>query len=219
MAITLQSLQLEKFLDSIASANPIPGGGSSAALAGAISAGLIAMVCRVTMKSQHGAENDDLVAHQLETANLSEHSDPSHQVAALGRVTHRADELRGELMALIELDGDSYRRVIEAHKTKQPEAIQAALIYATEIPLRTAALCDETLTLAAFIARNVKRNALSDLSVGALVAQAGLRGAVVTAESNLRDIQDAKFVADQRARIAQMIENAEKNLKQVLAEK
>lgn len=186
-------LELETFLDALASANPIPGGGSAAALSGAIAAALVGMVCRVTHKSQHEVEDDEL-----------------------GGVAHRADEIRRELMTLIELDGGAYRRVMDAMKSKQPQAIQPALVYATETPLRTAALCGETLTLAATIANKIRKSTRSDLSVGALIAQGALRGAIVTAETNLRDIQDEKFVNAQRTHIAQMTKDAEKELTTVL---
>ena len=133
LAMTLSGL--EQFLDALASADAIPGGGSSAALAGAMAAGLVGMVCRVTMKNPPASETD-----------------------ALNRVINRADELRGELMTLIELDGESYRRVLQAYKTKQPEAIHSALVYATEIPMRTGMLCGEILTLAARIAPIARRS-------------------------------------------------------------
>lgn len=184
---------LNQFLDSLASANPLPGGGSAAALAGAMAAGLVGMVCRITMNNPATTGTDDL----------------SH-------VLDRADKLRAELMTLIELDGDSYRGVMHAYKTKNQDTIQAALIHATEIPMRTALLCSETLTLAASIAPIARKSAKSDLSVGALIAQAGMRGAIVTAETNLRDIRDEKFVREQHARIAQMSEQAEKDLQRVL---
>lgn len=185
---------LVHFLDSLASASAIPGGGSSAALAGAVAAGLVAMVCRVTLKKPSNAEVDEL-----------------------GRVARQADELRAELMTLIELDGESFQRVVEAYKTKRDAEIQAALEYATEVPLRTAAFCGETLTLAALIAPKARKSTLSDLQVGALIAQAALRGAVVTAETNLRDIHDEGFVAAQRARITKMSVEAEKDLARVNA--
>ncbi len=192
--------ELGKFLDSIASANPIPGGGSSAALCGAMAAGLVGMVCRVTMKSQRGVDTDEL-----------------------GRVAHRADELRHELLTLIELDGESYRQVLQAYKlpkenSARQQTIQDALVDATAIPMRTAKFCGEALALAAFIAPKAKRNALSDLSVGALIAQAGLRGAAITAETNLREIRDDSFVHAERARIAPMLDNAEVYVQQILRE-
>lgn len=188
----LQSSGLADFLDDLASAAAIPGGGSSAALAGAIGAGLVAMVCRVTIKYQHDLSAD-----------------------ALGQAALRADELRRGLMGLIDLDGESFKRVIEANKTKNAEAIQSALIFATETPLRTAALCEQALALAASIKDKTRSSAQSDLKVGALLAQAGLRGAVVTAESNFRDLHDDKFVAAQQVRIAQMLAQAENDLKHV----
>lgn len=188
----MQSSGLANFLDDLASAAAIPGGGSSAALAGAIGAGLVAMVCRVTIKYQ-----------------------PDTAADALGQAALRADELRRELMNLIDLDGESFQRVIEANRTKKPEAIQAALIFATETPLRTAALSGQALALAASIKDKARLSAQSDLKVGALIAQAGLRGAIVTAESNFRHIHDDKFVASQRALIAQMVSQAEKDLKAV----
>jgi methenyltetrahydrofolate cyclohydrolase len=187
-------LGLEQFLDSLASANPLPGGGSAAALSGAMAAALVGMVCRVTLKSM-----------DIQTSSL-------HAIA------NRADERRAELIMLIELDGDAYRGVMQAYKLKQPETLQTALIYATKIPLRTATLCAEILSFANSVMPIARPSAKSDLAVGALVAQAGLRGAIVTANTNLREIRDEGWIRSQREYISQMLVAAEQNLRRVMGE-
>ncbi len=191
---------LVQFLDALASRDPVPGGGSTAALTGATAGGLVGMVCRVTI----GKRGSESVENDLRAA------------------LDRAETLRGDLTNLIQRDGDAYMSVVEAYRlarknTAREPAIQRALQHATDVPLRVAESCAEILTLADSIAAKVNVNAASDLGVGAILADAGLRAAMLTAATNLKMIRDEEFVRVQSQRANQVTVSADNKLDNVLS--
>lgn len=178
-------MTLEQFLDELASASPAPGGGSAAAMAGATGAALVAMVARLTI----GRKNYQDVNAEFES------------------ILPRADALRVELLQQMQQDSDAYSRVMAAYqlpketdadKTARATAIQTALQHASEIPLRVAQACAEILEMSATAAAHGNKNAASDAGAGALMAEAGLRAALLNVEINLGLIQDEHFVSTMR---------------------
>lgn len=181
-------MTLEQFLEELSSSSPAPGGGSAAALAGATGAALTAMVARLTI----GRKNYQNVSAEFEA------------------LLPRADALRVELLQLLHDDATSYTRVMtayqlprdtDAEKETRTTAIQAALKEASEIPLRVADACAEILEMSETTAAHGNKNAASDAGAGALMAEAGLRAALLNVEINLGLIQDAAFVSKMRAAV------------------
>lgn len=181
-------MTLEQFLSELSSSSPAPGGGSAAALAGATGAALTAMVARLTI----GRKNYQNVSAEFEA------------------LLPRADALRVELLQLLHDDATSYTRVMtayqlprdtDAEKETRTTAIQAALKEASEIPLRVADACAEILEMSETTAAHGNKNAASDAGAGALMAEAGLRAALLNVEINLGLIQDAAFVSKMRAAV------------------
>lgn len=175
-------MTLEQFLDDLASAAPAPGGGSAAAMSGAVAAALVAMVARLTI----GRKNYQDVSAEFES------------------ILPRAETLRAELYALMRDDADAYTGVMEAYqlpkesdddKTARKNAIQAALMNATHVPLLVAHKCAEVLDMSRTAAAKCNKNAASDAGAGALLAEAGLRAALLNVEINLGLIADDKFVS------------------------
>ncbi|MDL1897024.1 cyclodeaminase/cyclohydrolase family protein [Anaerolineae bacterium CFX7] len=188
-------MTLEQFHDELASASPAPGGGSAAAMAGALGAALVAMVARLTI----GRKNYQEVNAEFEN------------------LLPRADALRAELLQLMVHDADAYRRVMDAYqlpkdtdaaKTARADAIQSALQHAANVPLRVAQACAEILEMAQRAAARGNKNAASDAGAGALMAEAGLRAALLNVEINLGLIQDERFVARLRAEIQPLEQRA-----------
>lgn len=178
-------MTLEEFLNDLASASPEPGGGSAAALSGALGASLVAMVCRLTI----GRKNYEDVS------------------AGCEKMVGRADELRAELLRQINEDAEAYGKVMAAYqlpketeqeKAARTGAIQTALKGAVEVPLKVAQECDEILKMSEFVATKGNKNAASDGGAGALMASAGLRAALLNVEINLGLIQDEQFVSNTR---------------------
>ena len=188
-------MSVETFLEELASAAPAPGGGSAAAMAGATGAALVAMVARLTI----GRKNYQDVTAEFEA------------------ILPRADALRAELLKLIDEDADSYARVMDAYqlpkntdaeKETRTAAIQNALKGATEIPLRVAQNCAQVLEMSEFACARGNKNAASDAGAGALMAEAGLRAALLNVEINLGSIQDAAFVSNIRSAVEPLKQTA-----------
>lgn len=179
---------IQEFLDELASPSPAPGGGSAAALAGALGAALVAMVCRLTV----GRKNYQDVTPELEA------------------ILPRAEEKRRVLLELMEADAAAYDDVVAAYKLpretdEQKEAraavLQEALKEAANVPFQIAAACADVLDMVLPVAAKGNKNAESDAGAAALLAEAGLRGAVLNVEINLALIKDEAYVQAMRTRL------------------
>ena len=202
--VSFSNKSLQTLLDELASAEPAPGGGTVAALSGALGASLVAMVCRLTL----GKKGYETVNAEMQT------------------ILPRAEALQRELTDLMQSDTDAYARVMSAYKLpKGPDdekaartrAIQAALQHASDVPLHVAELCAQVLELARVVAEKGNKNAASDGGVGALMAEAGLRGAAFNVTTNLSSITDESFVQDHRAHVAKLLADAERAEREVLS--
>jgi formiminotetrahydrofolate cyclodeaminase len=173
----LNSLPARELLERMASGDPIPGGGSAAALAGAMGAALMRMVVTLTSGRPAAADHED----------------------ELTEIAVAAATLQSELLNLVELDAVAYDAVIRARRLprdtdleRQARAVQvaAAVREATRAPLQTARLAERVLGLGERLAPIGSRNAISDVGVGALLATAALRGAVLNVRINLPSLDD-----------------------------
>ena len=182
-----------EFLDELASKAPVPGGGSSAALGGALAAGLVSMVCNLTLGKKRYANVEEEIRDILA----------------------RSERLRGELIELLEEDVQVYSRVSKAYKMPREteeekraraEAIQAALKEATDVPMRVAKACVEVLEMCTPLAEKGNVMAVSDAGVAALLAEASLRSAALNVLINLGAIKDEAFVAENRAKLDALLE-------------
>lgn len=198
----LVNMQLTDFLEELASDSPAPGGGSVAALSGALAAGLLGMVCRLSI-GKKGAE---------------EHQEKFEAVLA------QTDKIRLDLQALIDLDTVAFNDVMAAFKmpkssdedkATRSHAIQAAFIQAVDVPMRTAQSCRELLSLALEIANIANPNCISDLGVAGQSAFAGVQGAMMNVRINLPSIKDKEYVettVDVTMKLSESTDKAYKNL-------
>ena len=168
----LTDLPVHEFLERLGSSDPVPGGGSAAALAAAMGAALVAMVAELTIGRPAYAEHEETIR----------------------KLRFDALDRRNELLQLAQQDADAYDVVVrarhlpkdsEADKAARSEALQAAMVEAARIPLRAAVVASEVLDLAERIAPIGNRNAASDAGVAAQLAAAGLRGALLNVRINL----------------------------------
>ena len=168
---------LEQFGDSLAAATPTPGGGSAAALAGSLAASLVEMVCGLTIGKEAYRDHEP----------------------ALLVMRDRAGTLRRELMAMVDRDALAYDGVMaairmpkgsDAEKAARQEALGCANMTATEIPLATAECCAALMGFARDLVSRGNRNALSDIGTAAVLAEAGLRGALMNVRINLGGLPD-----------------------------
>ncbi|MEK6810536.1 MAG: cyclodeaminase/cyclohydrolase family protein [Candidatus Thermoplasmatota archaeon] len=200
----LADRSVRDFLEAVASSTPTPGGGSVAALSGALSAALSRMVSALAIGKQ-GYENVEEELRRLES---------------------RGQELQERLLRLVDEDAAAYDAVVAAMrrpKTTETEregrvnAIQSAYLHATEVPLDTMEACSEALEIALIAAEKGNRSAVTDAGVAALLAQAGVRGASLNARINLAALRDHAVRAQLEERLAAIIEKADKVGHEVMA--
>ncbi len=180
---------INTFLDALASQEPVPGGGSTAALVGSLAAALVCMVCNLTLGKEDYAD----VQAQMES------------------IRQQAEVLRHELARLVDADMEAYNNLMasyrlprksEEQKSARQEAIQAALVEAAQVPLQIAEHCYQVLKLALPAAEVGNRWAISDAAAGALLAEASLRAALLNVYVNMASIADQMMVSSLKARIA-----------------
>ena len=183
--------KVSEFLDALASKEPVPGGGSGAALAGGLGAALVSMVCNLTI----GKKGYEQAWEPLKELRV------------------RSEELRARMVELLEADTQAYGKVMETYrlprdtaeaKAARKEAMQAALQHAAEVPLQIAESCGAVVDLALPAAELGNRWAVSDAGVGALLAEAAMHAALLNVEINLASIDDQAFVEATRQRIEAM---------------
>ncbi len=196
-------LTVREFLDELASSSPAPGGGAAAALSGALAAALTAMVCRLTV----GRKNYQDVTPELE------------------KILARADEQRRQLMELMEADAAAYDRVIATYKLpKETETdpaareavIQQALKEAAEVPFQIAGLCADILDEVLPVAGKGNKNAASDAGSAALLAEAGLRCALLNVQINLGLLKDQAYVREMNTRLEPFLRGRAEQKEEIL---
>ncbi len=176
--MSLLDLPLGETLERFASPDPTPGGGSAAALSGAVAAGLVTMVCTM---------------NRTRTGDTAERS----RLAEAGGAARSAGE---RLRALIDEDSAAYDGVVAAHrlpkatdseKAARQATIGAAMRRATEVPLETARACLSVMKSAAVALADGNPNAVSDAQTGRALAWAGLQGAAYNVEVNAPSLGDS----------------------------
>ena len=188
-------LDFDAYLDRLASSDPTPGGGSAAALTGAMGAALLAMVARITLGS------------------------PKHSsVHALAqRIIQEADVLRSDFVAARPLDEAAYGAVIavqalprttEAEKRVRMERMQAALEGAAEAPLGVAGLASATIRLAELAAALGNDHLMSDVECALRLARAALDASAANVKVNHRFLKNAEVTTAQASRLAALLDTA-----------
>jgi formiminotetrahydrofolate cyclodeaminase len=184
---------VEKFLDDLASGQPTPGGGSAAAIMGAMGAALVSMVCNVTIgkKGYEGVEP--------EMKAVREESE---------RVRRRLTVMVAEDIAAFDSIMAAYKlpKASEDDKTRRAAAIQAGLQRATETPLDCARVCAEVIALSRRASECGYLNVISDGGVGVLAGFTGLRSAALNVYINAPALKDRAFAERATAEIERLVE-------------
>jgi formiminotetrahydrofolate cyclodeaminase len=180
------------FLDELASSAPAPGGGSVAALSGALGAALISMISNLTLgKEKYAAVQDEITA-----------------------LLKKSERLRKELTDLLEEDVKVYTQLsqtmkmprdTEEQKKTRAKAMDKALKAATDVPMRVAEACVSVMELCLPAAEKGNINAVSDVGVGILMAEAGLRSAALNVLINLGWIKDEAFVKESQKKLDSLL--------------
>lgn len=203
----LVDMTVKNYLDVLKSEAPAPGGGSVSALSAAQGAGLVAMVCDLTIPKEKYAEYKELC--QSIKAEILEVFD--------------------ELVIGIDKDTEAYNKVSAAfklpkgtdeEKATRSKAIQEATIIATEVPYETMELCMKGIEITEKIVGKSNPNASSDLGVAALNLLAGIKGAYLNVMINLPGIKSEEEKArfkDAEDMVKKAEVAADKIYKEVLA--
>jgi formiminotetrahydrofolate cyclodeaminase len=179
--MTLTERSFVDLLRAFRSPEPTPGGGSAAALAGAVGASLLAMVSG--LPKPRTATGED-----------------ASRLAAAGQ---RCADLSVRLAELVDRDSEAYEGVLQAfrlpkatddEKARRTARIQEALQRATTTPLEVMRACGAAIEQGAVVAAFGSRNAASDVHVGLELLGAGLRGARLNVDVNLPGVKDAEWV-------------------------
>ena len=192
----LSDMTVAAFTELLASDAPAPGGGSSAALSGALGAALTAMVGCLTRSKKKYADFAPFAAE----AEAQE------------------EALRARLLDVMDRDTEAFLRVSAAfglpketpeEKAARSAAIQSALKGCTETPMEMMRLIDEALTLTeALLNRGFNDSAASDLGAAALSLKAGIQGAWLNVLINIGSIKDSDFAAACRAEGERLLAHA-----------
>jgi len=195
--------KVSNFLDELASNSPTPGGGSVAALAGALGAALISMVGNLTVgkKKYEDVEED------------------------IKKIISSSERLRYELSQLIEEDVKVFNNFMatykmpketEDEKKVRAEKIQEALVEAAKVPLKTAYKCLDIMILSEEIAEKGNINVISDAGVAVLMAEAALESAILNVKINLRMIKDEKIRTELSSSIEEILSKEKGQKEKVL---
>ncbi len=191
----IKDIAVEPFLEALASRSATPGGGSAAAIIGAMGASLVSMVCNLTIGKKKYAEVED----------------------EMKDILAKAEALRVKLTAMIEDDVKAFDAVMgaygmaketDAEKEARDKAIQAALKQATEVPLRCCQAAREVIDLAATASDKGNLNVISDAGVGVLSAHAALRSAALNVYINAKMIADKSFVDAKLSELESLLDGA-----------
>jgi formiminotetrahydrofolate cyclodeaminase len=182
------------FLDELASSAPTPGGGSAAAIMGAMGAALISMVCNVTL----GKKGHEAVQAEMKM------------------VRDESEKLRAALTSMVADDIAAFDGLISAYrlpkasddeKSRRAEAIQISLSAATETPLACARACAQVVALSRRAGEKGFAGVVSDAGVGVLAANTALRSAALNVFINVPSLKDRSFAAAATAEIEHLLDD------------
>ncbi len=177
---TINETSIDDFLAHLASKDPTPGGGSAAAIMGAMGAALLSMVCNVSFgKKGYEAAEPELreVCAQSEALRKRLTGMVAEDVSAFG-----------ELMAAYKLPKET-----DEEKQRRSQAIQASLKRATEVPLACARDCAAVICLSRRAAEHGYLGVISDAGVGVSAAYAAARSAALNVYINVPSLKDRAF--------------------------
>jgi formiminotetrahydrofolate cyclodeaminase len=199
---TCASLTLAEFSERLASSEPVPGGGSASAIAGALAASLLAMVARLSIDR------------------------PKYEPyrSTIERALAAGDESRTRLLRLADQDARAYARFSAARKlphttadeeTARTAATAAAARTASEVPMDVVRECERVLEQVAAAAGRTNVNAASDLEVAARLSAAAAHGAAANVLINLPMVGDEQFAGVMRAELNSILRGVDRVVPQV----
>lgn len=201
----LSTLTVTGFADEVSRESPAPGGGSVAAMAGAIGAALASMVVNLTAYKKATGETDEM----------------------LDDLSTKAQEIKDKLIKNIDDDSNAFNEYMEAmrlpqttsdEKSARISAMQMGLKKAVQVPLMTAKLSYEAIKICETVKQHGNPNSITDVTVGARMALTGVQGGVLNVLINLKDIKDEEYIAEMKKECSVLIAEASKLADNILEE-
>jgi formiminotetrahydrofolate cyclodeaminase len=198
----LADLTLTQFEDRLASAEPVPGGGSASAIAGSMAASLLAMVSRLSTDRPKYAMYGETHERALATGETA----------------------RAKLLQLADEDATAYAafaaarkmpRETEDEQRAREEATQLAARQASEAPLAVARECAQIMLAVEAMAGRSNMNASSDLEVAGRLAAAAARGAAANVMINLPSVGDEEYAKDATWELQKLLQGVDRLASQI----
>jgi glutamate formiminotransferase/formiminotetrahydrofolate cyclodeaminase len=199
---SLVKMNLREFCNETLSDSPAPGGGSIAALMGALGASLGGMVANLSAGKRGWGDK------------LEYFSDWAV----------KAQRLKDELLALVDEDTAAFNKVMDTlalpkesaeEKAARTAAIEQATKYATEIPLKVMETASKSYALLAEMAEKGNPASVSDVGVGALATRACIEGAELNVRINLAQLKDEKFKSSLAQRVGNLCADSVAKFKEI----
>ena len=182
----LTELTVKDFLNKVAGSDPVPGGGSIAALNGAIASALAAMVANLTIGKKNYADCEE----------------------QMKQIAERAAGLKEEFVADVDRDSEAYDRVFacfkmpkatDEEKAARSAAIQEATKFAAQVPMEVARRAYGLMDTIAQVARKGNQNAVTDACVAMMAARSAVLAALMNVRINLGSLKDKEFALAMQA--------------------
>ena len=199
----LAEMDIKEFLEKTASNDPVPGGGSVAALASGLASALTTMVANLTKDKEKYKE------HKKEMEEIVE------------RLTVR----QNEFLQLIDKDANSFDSVIKAYKMPKEtekqkklrkEAIQDGMKYAAKVPLGIAIDGSKLFEDIELVVKHGNKSAVTDGLVAAMMTRTSIKSALLNVKINLDSINDEEFVQEMSAQVKELEDFADKREREIL---
>ena len=200
----MKEMTLVEFAKQTASSSPVPGGGSIAALAGALSAALAQMVAELTVNKK-GYEDAEVKMKELAS---------------------KAESIRNQLLNDIKRDSESFNKYMEAlklpketdeEKLRRTNMMQDGLKEAAIVPFEVASLAYEIMPLAEEAVISGNKNAVTDGLVSAMMARTAVLSALLNTRINLGSIKDEAFVKEYSGKVEKLEKQTIEFEKNILA--
>ena len=201
----MKNMTVEQFAMQTASNEPVPGGGSMSALAGALAAALTEMVAGLTIGKKKYAE----VEEEMKKAVA-----PMHEICE-----HLLDDIKRDSESFdLYMQALTLPKETEEEKAARTKAMQDGLKAAVAVPLSVAKRAYEVMPYAEVMVTKGNKTAVTDALVATMMARTAVLGALFNVKINLESIKDEAFVEETAKEVAVIEKNALAYEKKILAQ-